>query len=716
MPTSRTESDMSVRTRFLANAGPIASFFLTVGLAITALPSLTLANPDIATTPVELIFSTVTGQPTAAEPLLVSNVGSAPLQISSLALLGVNPSHFQLVSPPSLPFSISAGGSATLDVRFAPTIVGALSAQLRIGSDDPDQPLLDVGLYGLSAQGLEGSNEPPLDRVVTTLGHDIDVGGTNLSLGTGAGAIGDEVLVPLFEKANAGTVSMIPVARYSPAFLLRFGFYRPNGSSPLRTEVGQLSSSSNPPEHQTLFPAIVGGGTVFDPGVQPFGVYCTSPSHTAYSQDSLNALLHPSNVVHAVRSYPLKDRDGVAIPNAYLVGVEEASNGDYQDYVFTLHNVRPAGTGTDGDGDGVIPPTDCDDTNSSVFPGAAELCDGLDNDCDATIDEGDPGAGAACSTGLSGECAAGTTACQAGGIVCTPDNAPTPETCNGIDDDCDGNIDQGNPGGGAACTTGLGGICEAGSLDCVGGMLACTPLSSAQPESCNGADDDCDGSVDEGDPDGGAGCATGQPGVCAAGTEHCVSAALVCIADNSPGTEICANDVDEDCDGPSDDIVDCQLCEPASTNESGIQTRRNKIKRKGGDGRHRVNVKGQYAMSIPGESDPGSDDITLHVEDEAGVYYAATLPAGIVERSKNGRRFSYKARDEPFVHDGLRRVKLAIRNDLVTVRYVFAAETLTLPEFAGATSRASVRLGTHCYTDTEDACTSNGAATAISCR
>lgn len=43
-----------------------------------------------------------------------------------------------------------------------------------------------------------------------------------------------------------------------------------------------------------------------------------------------------------MRTYPLKDRAGAAIPNGYLVCFEEAANGDYQDYVFTLYNVKPA--------------------------------------------------------------------------------------------------------------------------------------------------------------------------------------------------------------------------------------------------------------------------------------------------------------------------------------------------------------------------------------
>jgi hypothetical protein len=47
-------------------------------------------------------------------------------------------------------------------------------------------------------------------------------------------------------------------------------------------------------------------------------------------------------VRHAARIYPLKSRGGARIPDAYLVCFEEASNGDYNDYVFVLTNLKPA--------------------------------------------------------------------------------------------------------------------------------------------------------------------------------------------------------------------------------------------------------------------------------------------------------------------------------------------------------------------------------------
>ncbi|HEX3696285.1 MAG TPA: DUF4114 domain-containing protein [Polyangia bacterium] len=54
-------------------------------------------------------------------------------------------------------------------------------------------------------------------------------------------------------------------------------------------------------------------------------------------------------------------------------------------------------------------------------------------------------------------------------------------------------------GGGASCDTGMKGACAAGTQQCRAGMLTCLPNQSATPESCNAIDDNCDGTVDEGD-------------------------------------------------------------------------------------------------------------------------------------------------------------------------------------------------------------------------
>ena len=179
-----------------------------------------------------------------------------------------------------------------------------------------------------------------------------------------------------------------------------------------------------------------------------------------------------------------------------------------------------------------------------------ELCDGRDNDCDGSTDEGNPGGGVTCGTS-TGECAPGISECLAGVLVCTGGTPAAVEVCNGLDDNCDGLVDEGNPGGGGSCGTTDVGECEFGALACSGGALVCVGSTGPVAERCNGLDDDCDGVVDDGDPEGGAACGD-DTGECTYGTTACVAGALICNRGTGPVPEVC-NGLDDDCDGVADE-------------------------------------------------------------------------------------------------------------------------------------------------------------------
>jgi hypothetical protein len=176
---------------------------------------------------------------------------------------------------------------------------------------------------------------------------------------------------------------------------------------------------------------------------------------------------------------------------------------------------------TDEDGDGYFAADDCDDDDASVHPGATEVCDGEDNDCDGDVDEdvldtwyadadgdgyGDVGAATIACSAPAGHVASATDCDDA-----DPETYPSAaERCDGLDNDCDGEIDEDVQDTWYADTDGDGYGDAGAPLD------ACDPPSAyvaddtdcddtsdqALPggtEVCDGLDNDCDGTVDEDD-------------------------------------------------------------------------------------------------------------------------------------------------------------------------------------------------------------------------
>jgi len=222
---------------------------------------------------------------------------------------------------------------------------------------------------------------------------------------------------------------------------------------------------------------------------------------------------------------------------------------------------------------------------NEIVPAPQELCNGEDDDCDDEVDEDTENA--SCMTPMPGNCMEGVAVCRQGSPVCAQIVFPETEMCDRLDNDCDGELDEGAaaeascyPAGMPGCTLVGGvyeckGICKAGVIRCVDGqtqpcedfvtpaaMEDCTP----PPNGGRALNEDCDDLIDEMCP----GCTDqetracygGPEGTvdnppCAEGTQTCNGSTWNgdCVDDELPGVESCANPgVDNDCDGEEDNV------------------------------------------------------------------------------------------------------------------------------------------------------------------
>ncbi len=136
--------------------------------------------------------------------------------------------------------------------------------------------------------------------------------------------------------------------------------------------------------------------------------------------------------------------------------------------------------------------------------GGLEICDGLDNDCNGVTDDPtrlSPPADFQCL--FRGVCINTAPTCSGGGWACPyPDTYEADESsCDSLDNDCDGIQDEGFPNLGAPCSPGVGACQSQGVIECASiDATACSVQAQPQlavDETCNDIDDDCDGTVDE---------------------------------------------------------------------------------------------------------------------------------------------------------------------------------------------------------------------------
>ena len=247
------------------------------------------------------------------------------------------------------------------------------------------------------------------------------------------------------------------------------------------------------------------------------------------------------------------DTDGDGVPN----GIDNCIYTENADQLNTDGDVQGDACDPDDDNDGVIDELDCNPTEKLAYPEAPEVCDGVDNDCDGVVDNAFPD--------LDGD---GVADCvdpdddgdlvPDGSDICpfTPDPLQLDYDQDGLGDECDGD-DDGD-----------------GDYD----LADCEPLNPLvhknAVELCNGKDDNCNNKVDE---EGAAGCIpvfpdTDEDGFGKEDGDKCLCGMSPpyisffggdCDDDNelvNPAVlEIC-NGLDDDCDGLSDpaDAEGCQ--------------------------------------------------------------------------------------------------------------------------------------------------------------
>ncbi|HKU42000.1 MAG TPA: MopE-related protein [Polyangiales bacterium] len=202
-------------------------------------------------------------------------------------------------------------------------------------------------------------------------------------------------------------------------------------------------------------------------------------------------------------------------------------------------------------------------TPSAMLAAEDATCDGVDDDCDGAVDEN---VATLPSTCTAGACAAsGTIACVGGQLVDSCDAMdpvlPNDPTCNNLDEDCDGNTDENFASSLSSC--GQGECARMGMISCVNGatLNSCRAgvPSSLTDASCDGRDEDCDGKVDENYVTTRTNCGAG---VCArTGLATCAGGSVQdsCVAGsparNSDDATVPGNGLDDDCDGTVDEDV-----------------------------------------------------------------------------------------------------------------------------------------------------------------
>ena len=473
-------------------------------------------SPVLAFDPDPLAFAPVAG-PLVSKLATLRNVGDATLHVSAVGVSPQGSPDFSL-TPPALPLSLVPDASVQVTVSYARSLNGA-EGLLQVVSDER----IDGGV-----------------RSLRLLPHPSHVCGDGLDNDNdGLTDFPDDI----------GCTSTEDDDEFNPPECVTGG-QQPCGSTTGACRAGVRVCANS-----------IWGAC--DGGVRPTPETCNGVDDdcNGMSDESLSELCTINGCAGARACVPNSGADGglftACIPISSMPeacnGLDDDCNGQADEgvvqtcTVFGCQGVKVCVPGTDGGF------TSCMPTNP-----LPETCNGLDDNCNGQVDELPD---LVCGIG---PCRRTAPACVNGAVGTCVSGTPGVESCNGVDDDCNGTVDDGV----APLSCGVG-ACVNSVQACLldGGVNTCVPLAGSA-ETCNNVDDNCNGVLDE-QLDGGPitrACYTGLPastrniGRCRDGNQSCASGAFgSCLGEVLPTTETC-NNVDDNCNGSTDDGIANLTC------------------------------------------------------------------------------------------------------------------------------------------------------------
>jgi len=400
-----------------------------------------------------------------------------------------------------------------LAVTYTPGESAYAYAHVPLSSDDPDEPFRFVGLTAATTVPAPAVTVSPsiVDFGFVSAGESAEANVEVTNLGNVALQLADASIdgsTESFELTGwssheipAGENTLLTVmftpdgADHALGSLAIQVEGAPHGEYTVQLSGNTPGSSENSPPHVGLISPdrpqiyyvhqdLIVEAEVFDVQQPDTGLYCTLDSTLMgpVEQETSDPATQRLTMTVDVYNDDISDFQLIDYPGIHSMTL--CCHDEFAAFACTgfVASVDEAFSDDDLDGDGYDPAQgDCDDGDDDVYPGALELANGIDDDCDGDTDE---------DTAVSDDDGDGTSEdegdCDDGDAAVHP---AAEEQANYRDDDCDGQLDEGT----VNADDDGDGISEALG-DCDDGDGGVFPDA---PELCDGVDNDCDGALDD---------------------------------------------------------------------------------------------------------------------------------------------------------------------------------------------------------------------------